>query len=276
MSPYIKSVSAYNKFTGQGGQVMGASSMGGLQQGMQAAANYGQSGAGGPGGPPGLGGNAVYGGGGKVSYRSGFTPAGAQPAGAPASAGLPGLQGKIESTLNKQLDAPGMTENEIQQVVNKGNDRMSQEQMSAKMQAREQAEAAGFGQSGSMMAGQQALDDSFVGKRNEYEQGVRLDAAKDRSRMQANAVSQASNYLDGERDRADKAGARLPGLNGMNGGFATGAKGSDAMAAEFGGETGLYTDLGRSGRAGGANLGKSPGWAKMFAPSKPRLTLAGS
>lgn len=207
-----------------------------------------------------------------------------------------GLEGQFTSQLSGLMQNPGMDQATTEGIINQGTEGISESQQADQLALKREANAAGFGQSGSLQAGQAAQAQAYSGQRANLARDVRLAAAENAKKNQMATLGltadwlgqQQKNQLEQQRLDAEKeaqknaavkntatsytgvSGNQPNALSGFNPVAVTGTPqyGGDgnrigAAPIKIGGGTGLYAGQGLPGSPG-ISSGASP-WDRQAA-----------
>lgn len=133
------------------------------------------------------GGSGISGGGGRGGSASTSNP----------------LFATFEKGVRQAIENPGLTEAEIQAMVNRSNEGFTGAQESNERDLAERAAAAGFGRSGALQAGQQALGEQYATQKAGAARDIRLGAAQDRGNKVLQALGVGGGYLGRLQDNAN-------------------------------------------------------------------------
>lgn len=132
---------------------------------------------------------------------------GGSAAGAAAGAGQD-ANAPIRDLFLKQmsglLSKPGLTEAEIEGIINKGTEEISESERDAALRSKQLAASMGFTGGGGEMKGERELSQGYSGQRANLARDVRLEAARDRMNRIENALGIAGGFL-GRQDAASQA-----------------------------------------------------------------------
>lgn len=187
---------------------------------------------------------------------------GVNPAGIPTgnSSGLPmgvnpALSNTFNSTLMSSMSDPGFTPGQIQNMKNNASDSLSSAQSQAELMGQNQAAAAGMGNSGASLAGQNAIHSDYAGQISNAQRGIDIGAANEAQAQKMQALGTAGGYLSSMYANQMHSRDLAIGLMSQQRQTAPSAGGAPANWSGNSGAGGMFN---------GANVGPNSGSANSF------------
>ena len=134
-----------------------------------------------------------------------------------------GLQGSLQAKIMASLDNPGMSDQEIESIINKGTDEINESERAGTQALTEASLAAGGGNvGGDYKAGLRDTVTNFAGQRASQARDTRLAAAQQKQQNQYQAMNAAGSYLGQQQQQRNRMldfmAKGPPGMAGAGGG----------------------------------------------------------